>query len=103
VTRRNPDDIHESLLEERAVAYAKAQGWMAVSLDYSPGAPDRLFLRPPSPQIPFVARVLFVEFKQIRGRVTPEQAVEHRRLRESGFRVAVVRRESEFRALLEAS
>ena len=47
------------------------------------GFPDHLILH--------AGRTVFIEFKNHRGRVSPEQQEFHWRLREAGFRVYVVR------------
>ena len=59
----------EKQLEAAVVQFAELMGWMSYhafdSRRSTPGFPDRVFLRPP--------RILFVEFKTEKGRVSKDQ------------------------------
>lgn len=80
----------EAALERRCCALAKARGVWAVKLwPTVRGLPDRILLAPGG-------RVAFVEFKALRGRVSPAQKQIHIRLNQSGFEVWIIRHGWEF-------
>jgi|GEM_PF-3804705 len=67
------------------------------------GVPDYLLAKPGMnpPRDPYLmSHGLFIELKTRAGRVAPEQAAWHQRLRLAGYRVEVVRSLPEFIALL---
>lgn len=75
--------VRERDIQARVVGYARAKQCLARKLDFGQGWPDYMILHH--------GELLFIEFKQASGRLTPLQEHIHAELRKRGFEVHVVR------------
>ena len=75
--------MQERYIEKKVCAFAKANGWTHRKLQWigRSGAPDRVFIKN--------GRVIFVEFKQLGKKPSPNQKIEISVLREAGAEVHV--------------
>lgn len=87
----------EAKIEDAACKWAQEESWLAMKFT-SRGrrsVPDRLFIKN--------GRVVFIEFKTEKGRLTPGQEREKRRLEAHGAEVYVCRTVNEVKLILEES
>lgn len=73
----------ETTGELEAVAWAEANGWVARKVQYPnrAGCPDRFFFK--------AGRLVMIEFKRPKGKLSDGQVREHKRLHEVGWPVYV--------------
>ena len=85
----------EASIELRAVVFAESRGWFCRKVKF-PGrrnAPDRIFAKG--------GRVVFVEFKKVRGIIRVGQAKEAARLLESGVEAYIIDNLADFWNVIE--
>ena len=77
--------MRESVIEHKVALLAKKRGWFGFKIEKASvnGVPDRLFVKG--------GRVVFVEMKNERGKLRPEQERVIARLREEGVEAFVCR------------
>jgi G:T-mismatch repair DNA endonuclease (very short patch repair protein) len=77
--------VRESTVENHLIKVAKAHGFRVRKLVWvgRRGAPDRVLMKKPGV-------IIFVELKAPKGVIEDHQIREHKRLRDDGFRVAVL-------------
>jgi len=74
---------NEAQIERRLVAKVAAAGGMCLKWTGAVGVPDRIVVLP-------AGKVVFVEVKAAKGRLSPMQTLMHNKLRALGARVEVV-------------